>query len=80
MQPPHENNGRVLSLCDLQGSLWSRTHANLLTLFLMLAGTAAEQGQEGLYPEYSVTSPSALGSTHRKETNAPLLPSKQILL
>lgn len=41
-----ENNGRVLSLCDLQGSLWSKARANLLTL-LMLAGTATEHGAGG---------------------------------
>lgn len=42
-----ENNGRVLSLCDIQGSLWSKTRANLLTLFLMLAGTAMEHRARG---------------------------------
>lgn len=42
-----ENNGRVLSLCDLQGSLRSKTRANLLMLFLMLAGTATEHRAGG---------------------------------
>lgn len=42
-----ENNGRVLGLCDLQGSSWSQTSANLQTLFLLLAGPAMEQGAGG---------------------------------
>lgn len=40
-----ESNGRVLGLCDSQGSLWSKTPASLLMLILMLAGTAAGQGR-----------------------------------
>lgn len=80
MEPPHENNGRVLSLCDVQGSLWSKMRANLLTLFLMLAGTATEHRAGGSASRILLTSPSALGSTHRMEINASLLPSEQILL
>lgn len=43
-----ENNGRVLSWGDFQGSSWSQTHANLPTLFSLHAGPAMNRGQEGL--------------------------------
>lgn len=42
-----ENNSRVLSLCDLQGSSWSQTSANLQPLLFLLAGPAVEQGAGG---------------------------------
>lgn len=67
-----ESNGRVRSLCDLQGSLWSKARANLLTL-LMLAGTVTEHRAGGSVSKTGWDKPFCAGQDTQKGDQCSLL-------